>query len=179
MKAACRSRLPVGIMLSSGLDSGAVAVVANRELRARGERLRAYCSVPCPGFASPAFPDRLVDESPLVELLRLQDDFDVTYVAAEGWSPWTDFDRDFELLGRPLKAVRNRHWLWRIVEQAHADGVGVLLNGQFGNATISWAGTGYLGSLIRRGRILPSTGLGIMACAPPRRDLAHDLSTVR
>jgi asparagine synthase (glutamine-hydrolysing) len=153
VRACCRSRLPVGIKRSGGLDSGAVAVVANKVLKERGERLQAYTAVPLPGFAERVSKDWLVDERPLVELLRKQHDFDVTYVVAEGASPLTDLERDFETLARPRKTIRNRYWIWSIADRAREDGVGVLLSGQLGNAAMSWNGHGYLASLLAQGRV--------------------------
>src|SRR5262249_11708612 len=48
-----RSMHPIGCLLSGGLDSSSVSVLASRALTERNQRLAAFTGVPRPGFSGP------------------------------------------------------------------------------------------------------------------------------
>jgi asparagine synthase (glutamine-hydrolysing) len=54
---------PIGVMLSGGLDSGAVAAMAASGLAVSGRSLRTYTEVPPAGFSGPVALGRDGDES--------------------------------------------------------------------------------------------------------------------
>ena len=104
----CRLRglLPggcAGVTLSSGLDSGSVCALAARELRARGERLTAFTSIPAYDTAGATPQGWYGDESPLVELDRqYMGNVDVHLIRAENVGPLAGIRRALDVHARPL-----------------------------------------------------------------------------
>jgi asparagine synthase (glutamine-hydrolysing) len=137
----CRLRAagPVGVTLSGGLDSGSVAMIAAPELRGAGRALSAFSSVPVHD-ASRLAPRHMTDESPLIEAIRAAGAIDLTYCRAEDVTPLAGARRTLEVLGSPLFQVASAYWLHAVLEAARTHGVNVLLTGQSGNLTMSWAG---------------------------------------
>jgi asparagine synthase (glutamine-hydrolysing) len=134
-----RTSGPVGVAVSGGLDSTAVAAVAAEHARRRGERLTAFTSVP---IAS-ARDDELMfgDELPLVRALaQLAGNIDVEPVTAAGVSPIQGIRWALEVYAAPIHAASNMFWLLELHRQAAASGHRVLLNGAVGNGGISWGG---------------------------------------
>jgi len=149
----CRLRVPlpqctgegrdgvVGATLSSGLDSGSVCALAARELRARGQRLPVFTSVPLFDTQSATPRGRYGDESPQVELnRRFIGNLDVHDIRAENISPLAGIARDLELRDSPMHAAGNMFWIHALLETAQQQRLCVLLTGQMGNGTISWTG---------------------------------------
>lgn len=134
-----RSAENIGIMLSGGLDSGAVACVASGYLREQGKRLQAYSSIPMEGYVEWLPRGYISDESPYIEAVREYcGNIDVTYCRSEGRDSVSDIDKFILLLEQPYKIVENFFWLDNITEIAAKNGCRILLNGQFGNSTISY-----------------------------------------
>ena len=134
-----RSRRPVGVMMSGGLDSTTVACLAARELAARGQRLTAFTSVPMAGYRNWLRSSRLADESEYVEAVREHaGNLDVVYCRAEGRHPLSDTGRLMAMLEQPYKIFENLFWLDDILEAARERQIGVMLDGGAGNRTISW-----------------------------------------
>ena len=132
----------VGATLSGGLDSGSVCALAARELRSCGGRLPVFTSVPMFATQSTTPPGWFGDESPLVEINRRYiGNLDVHYIRAEAFSPLAGMRRALEVHDRPMHAAGNEYWLNALLETARQQGLGILLTGQVGNATISWGGT--------------------------------------
>ena len=149
----CRLRVPpplpagegrgggVGATLSSGLDSGSVCALAARELRARGERLPVFTSIPIYDTQSTTSRGRYGDESSLVEFnCQFIGNLDVHYIRAENVSPLAGMVRVLELHDGPMHAAGNMFWIYALLETARQQGLSALLTGQVGNGTISWAG---------------------------------------
>jgi asparagine synthase (glutamine-hydrolysing) len=141
VRARVRSSGPVGVMMSGGLDSGAVAATAAMCLREQNEGLRAYTSVPiCDASAFyPAW--RFGDESLLAKAtadcavgtsLRL--------VMAENVSPLGGVRDALRIHSDLLHSAGNAYWLLALHRHAQGDGVRILLTGQGGNGSISWTG---------------------------------------
>jgi asparagine synthase (glutamine-hydrolysing) len=156
---AVRGRLrcirPIGIMLSGGLDSSAVAGVAARELAARGARLHAIHAMPQPGAKFPVPYGWVADEIKYLDALREQHpNIDIHREFALGLTPLSDLEASFWRHDRPTRAANNRYWLESVLKTAQTRGIGVLLTGEFGNVTLSWHGEGTLPNLARRGRWL-------------------------
>jgi asparagine synthase (glutamine-hydrolysing) len=134
-----RTTGPVGIAVSGGLDSTAVAAMAAEHARRRGERVTAFTSVP---IASARDDDRMFgDELPFVRVLAdLAGNIDVEPVTAAGVSPIQGIRWGLEVYAAPLHAASNMFWLLDLHRQAVASGHRVLLNGAVGNGGISWGG---------------------------------------
>jgi hypothetical protein len=60
------------------------------------------------------------------------------YYDFEGKNSYSEIDDFLEVMEMPYKFFENSFWLKGMFEKAHEEGVGVLLNGDKGNATISW-----------------------------------------
>ncbi|TFG54323.1 MAG: asparagine synthetase B [Gemmatimonadales bacterium] len=136
-----RSSGQVGIMLSGGLDSSAVAAVAAERLRAEGRRLAAFHAAPRLGFQGKAQSGWIPDESDDVHAIAaMHENFDVTVCRPDGRTPLDQIDAHFACLGAPIRNASNLPWVEAIQEQARDRGIRVLLNGQKGNATISFSG---------------------------------------
>jgi asparagine synthase (glutamine-hydrolysing) len=136
-----RSLRPVGATLSSGLDSGSVCALAARELSASGRQLPVFTSVPVYDTRHTTRRGRYGDESPLVEFnRRFIDNLDVRYIRAEDVSPLMGMERELDLHDEPGHAAGNMFWIHALMETAKEQGLGALLTGQCGNATISWTG---------------------------------------
>jgi asparagine synthase (glutamine-hydrolysing) len=140
---AVRTRLrcvgPVGVTLSGGLDSSAVAVTAAAMVRERGERLTAFTSVPIGSSRD----DRSMfgDELPFVRAIAAAaGNIDIEPVPASGVSPIDGIRWALQVYGEPIHAASNMFWLLDLHRQVKAAGSLVLLTGARGNGTISWAG---------------------------------------
>ncbi len=149
-----RSVRPVGVMLSGGLDSTSVASMAARELALAGRRLRAFSAIPMANYQDWLPANRLADETPYIEAVREHaGNIDVTYCRSEGKHPLSDTTRLLTMLEHPYKIFVNLFWIDTIFAAASEQGIAVLLNGQNGNATISWGAIRpYALSLARAGQ---------------------------
>ena len=142
-----------GVMLSGGLDSGAVAAVAAPLLHREDRRLAAYTEVPPAGTGDPVFEGRYADETPYVEALAgLHPNVDLHLVRDGGGGLLDGADRLFTAAEMPFRNAANRGWMEAIYARAGAAGVGAVLSGDQGNLTVSWGGNGLLAELLRRGR---------------------------
>lgn len=139
--AALRSTRPVGASLSGGLDSGAVVALAAPRLAAAGRDLAAFTAVP----RFPVAMDHVVtDEWALAAATARRAGPNVRHraLAGAGAGILASIRRQLDLTGCPTFAMGNSYWILELLDQARALGLGTVLTGQCGNATISWAGTG-------------------------------------
>jgi len=113
-----------GIMLSSGMDSSTLAVLASRLLKKNGERLRAY------SWSLPHYPE--ADETEKVKILCRSLDMDLTLLDVERDDPFSDLDHLALQPDIPFSNLYNR-MLSRIYAEASKDGVEVLFNGNYGD----------------------------------------------
>ena len=144
----------VGSHLSAGLDSGSVTGTAAGLLAPSGRRLTAFTAVPRQGYDGPAHPKTIIDEGPMAaELAAMYPNVDHVIVH-NGGSPIADLDRNFFLYERPVLNLCNMVWAHRILDEARARKIGVLLTGQYGNMSLSYGGLPLLNQLLARGRWL-------------------------
>ncbi|MBW4618359.1 MAG: hypothetical protein KME17_03100 [Cyanosarcina radialis HA8281-LM2] len=138
----------IGLMFSSGLDSGSVAALAAPRLH---DRLQAYISVPhFPPDGAP--PRRLGDETNLARSTADRiGNIDFIPVSSEGSSVISSIEALLKIHDRPGHAAANYYWILEILSLARERGVRVMLTGQGGNATVSWSGVGNLCPAIVRG----------------------------
>lgn len=143
-------------MLSGGLDSGAVAATAAMFLRKEGKRLPVYTSVPVAdtnAFVGKRFGDETAFASATA---RYAGNIDHHLVNASELTPIQAIRRMLGVTLHPEHAAGNFFWMQSIDKQARKDGARVLLNGQLGNAGISWTGSIFSQPLITQ---LSSLGL--------------------
>jgi asparagine synthase (glutamine-hydrolysing) len=155
--AAVRCRLrsvgSVGILLSSGLDSGSVACVAASMLKGEGKRLKAYTSVPFKGYRDWLSKHELADESGYIRpILDQYDNIDINFSASEGITAYNSLDRLTGILEFPFKYSQNFFWIDNLTAMAKRDQCAILLDGQSGNDTVS------LGNLVSYFRSLAASG---------------------
>lgn len=142
---------PVALMLSAGLDSGSVAALAAAQLAAQGERLLAYTAVPRFNLdGAPA--NRLGDERALAQAAADHvGNTEFIPVASEQAGVVASIERMLAVRDQPGHAAANDYWVLDILRAARDRGVRILLTGQGGNATVSWAGAGNLWPTLRGG----------------------------
>jgi len=157
VSACSRTRLQVGSQLSGGLDSSSVASFAARLLRSDNKRLHTFSYVPLDGFEDfTAAANRMADERPFIrQIVDYVGNLEPRYLSFPDKSPLTEVDDWLDLLEMPYKYFENSFWIKGIFEEAGRSGIGVLLNGQRGNWSVSWGpALDYQSRLIRRFRWL-------------------------
>ena len=144
-----RSHRPVGVTLSGGLDSGSVTALAARELAHTGRRLTALTAVPLYDTSQSVGTNRFGDETGFAAATAAAWG-NVVHVPLEsaGVTPVQGIQRQLALLSEPSHAASNYFWIHDLLDQARARGLGTLLTGQGGNATVSWTGAPELRSTL-------------------------------
>lgn len=131
----------IGAHLSGGLDSSGVAATAARLMAATGGRVEAFTAVPREGYDGPMPVDALGDESEVAgATAALYPNLEHVLVRPDGQTVLDRLDRDFYLFERPL--ANAQVWqFWNRINAVAADrGLRILLNGGFGNITLSYYG---------------------------------------
>ncbi len=148
-----RSLRPVAATLSGGLDSGSVSVIAARELGCNGKRLQTFSSVPLYNVTDDMIPAvRFGDERPFIEATaRYAGNIDTALIQSSDVTPVQGIEWALKLNDGPGHAAANQFWIVSLLKSAQAHGVGTLLTGQGGNASISWHAPGYLACLAKNG----------------------------
>lgn len=113
-----------GIMLSSGMDSGTLAVLASRQLKKQGSVLRAYA------WSLPSY--QSADETEKIKLLCANLDIDLTLFNAENFMPFSNLDH---LTLLPIVPLTNLFspMISELYSMASKDGIDVLFNGHYGD----------------------------------------------
>jgi len=139
VKVRLRTHRQVGAHLSGGLDSGSVVGFAARDLQKEQKRLYTYSYVPVDGFVDWTYKNRIADERPYIQsTVKHIGNINDNYLDFAERNPLTEVDDWLDVLEMPYKFFENTFWLRGIYEKAQQNGVGVLLNGQRGNWTVSW-----------------------------------------
>lgn len=139
VKARLRTHRQVGAHLSGGLDSGSVVSFAAKDLRKENKQLHTFSYVPVEGFVDWTYKNRIADERPFIQsIVQHVGNIKDRYVDFAERSPLSEIDDWLKVLEMPYKFFENTFWLRGIYEEAQQQGIGVLLNGQRGNWTVSW-----------------------------------------
>jgi asparagine synthase (glutamine-hydrolysing) len=124
-----RSHRPIGTMLSGGLDSGSISILAARELAKRGQSLFAFSSLPVVDVTKSTPQNRCGDERLYIEATcRFADNIDLTYIKAENITPLAAFDRALAIHDRP-HGNANYNWILKLLETAQQQQIGTMLDG--------------------------------------------------
>lgn len=147
VKARLRSHKPVASMLSGGLDSSMVSYIAATLLKQQNQSLTTFSHVPL--FKSnltdnPMANSRVVDETPLIKALaEASGNINAQYMDSAQLSPWQGSIESIEVLDGFLHGASNAYWLIDIYKTSAQQGYGVLLTGEGGNGSTSFAGLDY------------------------------------
>jgi asparagine synthase (glutamine-hydrolysing) len=143
----CRLRraLPIGSLLSGGLDSSSITCVARKLMAGRGE-------CPLPTFSAIFGQVTECDERRFIQAVVSQGGLEPHYVHGDAQGPLTDLERilwhEDEAFYAPGLFLN-----WRLYGAAREQGVRVLLDGFDGDSTVSH-GYGYLNELAHARRWL-------------------------
>ncbi|PEJ58441.1 asparagine synthetase B [Bacillus sp. AFS002410] len=139
VKARLRTHRQVGAHLSGGLDSGSVVSFAAKDLQKENKQLYTYSYVPVDGFVDWTYKNRVADERPFIQsTVQYVGNIRDHYLDFADRSPLSEVDDWLDVLEMPYKFFENTFWLSGIYEKAQQNDVGILLNGQRGNWTVSW-----------------------------------------
>ena len=154
VNAKLRTFKQVGVSLSGGLDSAAVAGFAANPLRSEGKTLHTYSYVPSPDFVDWTNKSMVADERPYISaIVQHVGNMSERYLDFPGRNSLDEVDDLLRLMEGPYKFFENSFWLKGILEEAKQQDVGVLMNGARGNYSISWGpAADYYGRLMRRFR---------------------------
>ncbi|MEH7493792.1 lasso peptide isopeptide bond-forming cyclase [Neobacillus niacini] len=137
----CRLRTfrEIGSQLSGGLDSGAIVGFAAKELEKQNKTLHTFSYIPPKDFVDFTHKQLMPDERPFIkQTVEYVGGITDHYYDFDGRSSYTEIDEYLDVMEMPYKFAENSFWLRGIFEKAHETGVGILLNGDKGNSTISW-----------------------------------------
>ncbi len=149
-----RSAHPIGSLLSGGLDSSSVSVLAARALAEKNQRLAAFTGVPRRGFDGPLPAGTYADETRYVDVIaKAAGNIDVTFVRDDTRNDFAELERCFIALEGPVRNPTSLGWILSILRLARTQGQRVLLGGLYGNYTISWSGWSQALAHLRRGRL--------------------------
>ena len=106
--------------------------------------LHTYSYIPPKDFVD-FTPKRLMpDERPFIKkTVEYVGGISDHYCDFEGKSSYTEIDEMLEVNEMPYKFIENSFWLKGTFEKAITNNIGVLLNGDIGNSTISWGNALY------------------------------------
>lgn len=139
IKSHIKEEKDVGMMLSAGLDSTAVASITAPILKENGGTLHTYTSVPHPEYENEKDRFYIVDESKGAKIIGSKfDNVKQTFIDYEEKDAFTELEDYIKGTELPLKSSINLAWLSEIYKHAANDGCRILLKGQYGNSTISY-----------------------------------------
>ena len=134
-----RTNGKVGSQLSGGLDSGAVVGFAAKELQRENKPLHTFSYIP-PMILRTSHPN--IYWRTKGPILDPQSNYvgGITdhYCDFKGKDSYSEIDDFLDILEMPYKFFENSFWMKGIFEKAHDADVGVLLNGDRGNFSVSW-----------------------------------------
>jgi asparagine synthase (glutamine-hydrolysing) len=139
-----RSSRKIGVSLSSGFDSGSVLALASKAARVDNRDINAFTSIPVYDTRRIYHGTRIGNEWDLAHRTA-EKSVNVNHSAVEAKevSPLQGLQRFLNLHEQASHAAANFYWLFAMYAQAQQNGVGVILDGQRGNATVSWNGGGF------------------------------------
>jgi len=144
-----RSAFPIGAMLSGGLDSSAVACVADRSLREKGlGPLHTYSAV----FPTLVEHDPRIDETSYMRSVIEKIGADSHFVHVDDASPLQNMDKIVWHTDHPVGYL-NVYMDSQIFKSCQADGIRTLLTGHDGDTTVTY-GYQEFEQLARRVRLI-------------------------
>ncbi|WP_017378582.1 lasso peptide isopeptide bond-forming cyclase [Paenisporosarcina sp. TG-14] len=134
-----RTHRKVGSQLSGGLDSGAVVGFAAKNLQSEKKLLHTFSYIPPDDFKDYTPKYLVADERPFIKsTVEYVGGISDHYHDFEGKDSLSEIDDFLKIMEMPYKFFENSFWLKGMFEKAHEKDIGILLNGDRGNFTISW-----------------------------------------
>jgi asparagine synthase (glutamine-hydrolysing) len=141
IQARLRSYKPVAATLSGGMDSSTVCVLTAIQLAEQDKNLHTFSHVPKYEPSSTLEKSLFGDERPFIEaIVEMYPNIKPRYFSSEYISPIQGIKKAIKLFGEPFHGSGNAFWLIDIYTTAAKQNFGTILNGEFGNANISWMG---------------------------------------
>lgn len=136
VKSAIRTNKEVAVTLSAGLDSSSIAALACKNL---GDKtLHSYTYVPSEKIDRKISSDRIIDESGIVyEIADMYPNIKTKMLTNEGKNAFEDIDEVLSISEMPFKTAPFANFL-EICRKANEDGCKVLLEGAYGNTSLSF-----------------------------------------
>lgn len=138
---------PVASMLSGGLDSSTVSVIAANFLKNEAKRLTTFSHVPLfkEELKKMNNSSRNLDETDFIlDIVNKNGNINPILLNSENVSPLQGINKMLEVYDTPVHGALNCYWIYDITNTCKEYDFGTLLSGGFGNATISFAGFDYL-----------------------------------
>lgn len=144
------------MLLSGGLDSSSVACFAARELKKKGKTLYTFTSVPERGFVSDMSDYNVTDESEKVKkTAEYLGNLSCSFVDLADTNAWEGHYKELEGIEVPYKSTQNALWIERSMELAGEKGARIVLEGGYGNVTISYGSIAvYLNTLLSKKKFI-------------------------
>jgi asparagine synthase (glutamine-hydrolysing) len=136
---------PIAAMLSGGLDSSTVAMVAAED-----------AEMPLTTISHvPAFSEEMEhhelsktyitnEQVNIKVIVKKSGNICPVFISSKGHSLGNSFEKIIDVFDAPIHAAGNAFWLFDIYEYAGQNGFGTLLTGEMGNGGISYTGLDYL-----------------------------------
>jgi asparagine synthase (glutamine-hydrolysing) len=155
VKSRLRSRRAPCAMITGGLDSSSIAVIAADMLAASGHRLDTFTAVPEAGYVREDSRGIYFDETPYVrQIADLNGNINPHFVAPSKGPILEQIAEEIRVGGQPGSGILNGLWTMDIYAAARSLRHNVMLCGEMGNTTMSYNGRCLLAELVRRGRWL-------------------------
>jgi len=133
-----------GSMLSGGLDSGTISIVAARILAGRGQRLTSFTSIPLFQSDHIVGENRFADERQLAGLTaNAAGNIDHLLIDSADISPMKALKMCLDIHDEPIRNISNLYWIFAIYDKAHQMGIKTILTAGMGNATLSFPPLSY------------------------------------
>ncbi len=145
----------IGLFQSSGLDSNSILFFAANELAYTNKNIFTYtaCNAHLNQYDKKIhrhISDEVLLSNQLRNYFNVKANFD-DFVSVDFESLFQETSNDFN---QPL-VTKNSFWVKGIFRNTNSDNVGLILNGQLGNFTISWNAPNLLLTLLLKGKLSP------------------------
>ena len=149
-----RSKDEISILLSGGMDSTAVACVAAPYLKGKNKILYSYTSVPIKEYVSGTSAYDVPDETE--DVLKTKEclgNVPCEFVDMPDKNPWYSRKAELDAIEMPYKSVENFLWIAESMKMAYQNHSRLMLNGSYGNTTISFSDLEiYMNTLFSKGK---------------------------
>jgi asparagine synthase (glutamine-hydrolysing) len=151
VKAQLRSRRMPCASITGGLDSSSIAVIAADMLAASGSKLNTFTAVP--QFTKDEVRGRYFDERPYVtQIARANSNIVAHFVPPSKGPILEQIAEHIRVGGDPSSGVLNGLWGMDLLAAVRSAGYDVMLSGEMGNYTMSYAGWCLFAEFLRAGR---------------------------